>query len=68
MISRAKSSGAILDTYDSECPWCGKHLDDLWDMFVEDHPDAVETTCHHCERPIRISESMEYIISAIQNP
>ena len=48
---------------DNTCPWCGAFLEDLWELFMGDHPDAVLAKCHRCGKPIRIQADIEFSIS-----
>ena len=52
-----------MPTYDDSCPWCGKHLTDIWEYFAYNRNHETEAECESCEKPITITRQMEYVMS-----
>ena len=47
------------------CPWCGKTLEDLHDLFLDDidPPDSVVATCDHCGQPVEVEVVTYYVVN-----
>jgi hypothetical protein len=53
-------------TTDDTCPYCEKHIDDIYEHFGRQQEDAF-FDCPHCEKPLCATLDIRYLLRPIKH-